>query len=204
MDSIHDESYKGFTIKIYPDDSAENPRQMFDHLGTITMCNIPHRSIDLTEKHAVTLEEPRGTVSDLKPGYFQYRCLRFFNDVALALPLWYSSRGIAADDYPLSSKDNDDPAGFIYVTKTKMREEYGNLAETPEALDQARICLVGEIEELAAYLSGECYGYQITREDIDEGDPIIDSCWGYYGLDDAISAARSMIDDLTTPLAAVA
>lgn len=33
MQAIHEEQYKDYTIKIYPDEMAQNPREMFDYAG---------------------------------------------------------------------------------------------------------------------------------------------------------------------------
>ncbi len=198
MESIHDESYKGYRIDIIPDISANNPRDEFDHLGTITMSDVPRRLIDPTEKDAIRLPEARG----YRRGPVMQRYLRLFCDVAVALPIRYEDHGSNGAKFSTWT-GMDDPDGFIYVTRETMRHEYGTTATTPQALDQARICLAGEVDEYNAWCNGEVYGYQITVEDIDDRDPILDSCWGYYGLDDALSAAREIINDIVKPLEGV-
>lgn len=204
MESIHDESYKGFTIEIYPDQDAQNPREEFSPLGHITMCYTPRGEIDLSDKNAITLEDAhdyrRSIWPGKKPGYFQYRCLTLLNDVAVALPLWHSSVGISADAKPLTYKDNDEPAGFIYLTKEELHNEYG---DGPEAVTMATKYMLAEVKEFSSYLEGDVYGYQITRLDIDDGDPLdIDSCWGFYGFDYCLEEARSAVDSLVKPLEA--
>ena len=61
-----------------------------------------------------------------------------------------------------------------YFTNQEIIDKFG----TPP--DRVRACLLGEVEEFAAYLRGEVYGYQVEDEDGE----IIDSCWGFIGDSD--------------------
>jgi hypothetical protein len=45
------------------------------------------------------------------------------------------------------------------------------------------------VKTYSQFLSGEVYGYIVEM-----GDENVDSCWGFYGLDDTISEAKSVAD----------
>jgi len=47
-----------------------------------------------------------------------------------------------------------------------------------------------EIETYNMYFRGDIYGYRIEDENGDE----VDSCWSYYGTEDAITEAKSTVD----------
>ncbi len=204
-DAIHEESYKGYAIKIYPDDSPPNPREDFDPMGTIAAVSRPYRRSSLSsDKNAITLPDAddyrRGTVAAKSPGVFQHRYLTMFCDIALALPLWYSEHGPSCRVWTGSLDKGDEPDGFIYISNDKLKEEYG---DDPDAIKKATEYLGYEIAEYSAWMNGDVYGYEIERErvlDIDEEDPCDadteDSCWGFYGQDDAISAAKEAVDGI--------
>jgi hypothetical protein len=82
--------------------------------------------------------------------------------------------------------------GFIYVTRETIVREHG--ADTPESRENARACLVSEVETYDQYLRGDVYGYTVE----DEAGNVLDSCWGFYGaeyaMDEARAAAEWMMD----------
>ena len=54
MESVHEEVVGNYKIKIIPDSEPMNPREEFDHLGTM-ICF--HRRYTLGDKHNMSLEE---------------------------------------------------------------------------------------------------------------------------------------------------
>jgi hypothetical protein len=48
----------------------------------------------------------------------------------------------------------------------------------------------GEIEALNTFASGQIYGYTVEDENGEE----VDSCWGFYDIDEAINDAKGYID----------
>jgi hypothetical protein len=92
--------------------------------------------------------------------------------------------------------------GFIICTLDKAKNEYGlkrwsdktkrsdgKVQTMREAVTQL---LEGEIKTFGQYVSGEVYGYSITKDE-----EIIDSCSGFYGYDQAETDAKDIIDHLT-------
>jgi hypothetical protein len=83
--------------------------------------------------------------------------------------------------------------GYIYITKEDIRRNWNIKRITREKLEQAKRILMSEVEVYSAYLSGDVYGYTIISPDGEE----LDSCWGFYNVDDtnyAEEEAKSRID----------
>lgn len=84
--------------------------------------------------------------------------------------------------------------GFIYQTK---QDTLHNLSDATEDnwKDIAMKHMEAEMETYNYYVSGQVYGYVIEDEEGDE----IDSCWGYFGDEDAKSQNlqnRLLVDDI--------
>ena len=162
-DPIHTEEAHGCTIKVFPDEATETPRD-WDNLGTM-ICF--HRRYNLGDKHEMSVEEAQA--------------LSRRKDV-IALPLYlYDHSGLAMSTsnagYPFNCPWDAGCVGFIYVTREKIRKEYDCKRVTKAILEKVIKCLQGEVTCYHQYLSGSVYGYVV--EDA-EGNQV-DSCWGYYG-----------------------
>ena len=75
--------------------------------------------------------------------------------------------------------------GVIVVDKKTAKKEWGE-----DAQERAEKWLDGEIEDLNIWARGEIYGYVVENADGEE----IDSCWGFYDLDECIGEAEGMVD----------
>ncbi len=113
-------------------------------------------------------------------------------------------------------KLNYDCDGFIYATledsiKNWMLPEdstWETMVSYPDGtqktLKQRALDLLEcEIETYKMYLEGDVWGYEIrqlpSEEDEDEDDmEVIESCWGFFGLDYCLSEARSVVDALAS------
>jgi hypothetical protein len=79
--------------------------------------------------------------------------------------------------------------GFAACTPDDIRANWllpPGLPLTPEQVEAARRLLVAEVDEYGLYLSGQVYGYVVRDPAGDE----VESCWGFYGRDAALEAAR--------------
>jgi hypothetical protein len=87
--------------------------------------------------------------------------------------------------------------GYIYVTKENVRKEYGVKRVTRKVLDKVAKLLVAEVQEYDHYLTGNVYGYEITKGERQAG-KVIDSCWGFLGYpeDYVIPEAKAVIDQI--------
>jgi hypothetical protein len=90
-------------------------------------------------------------------------------------------------------------SGWAYITKAGARSHFGvrriTKAVKEKALDLIRSC----VEEYSAYLNGEVFGFIIRDTSTGEA---VDSCWGYYGMDDVKSEAMLALKQMEsiTPL----
>ena len=192
--------YKGCSVEIHIDPEPMDPRKEFDNLGTMVCC---HKRYDLGDKHnykhsdysswkefIVAVEKNEGPI--------------------VWLPIYmYDHSGITINTTGYSHCDSArwdwDQLGFIYITKEKIRKEYGWKVITAKRLEQIKQYLLSEVEIYDQYLTGEVYGYAIKDPTGEE----LHSCWGYFGYDHEKSglmeAAKNEIDyHINNPVTKVA
>ena len=194
MSFIYEEKYEhaGCTIRIIQDPDRPNPRDNYEHMGKMVL--FPnHEYIDRNEydkyvnatDFASTLRSLawHATKSDAMEDEYRvsmehvFRCV---NKHYVIIPVdqdrysGLSSRGVNVGDC------DDHCDGFVLFPVADL---------TKEGIDreQATRNLEGEIEEYAAWATGDCYGYVIEDENGDE----LDSCWGFYGMEYAKEEAES-------------
>jgi len=159
MDTIHTESYKGMTIKIHADELAESPRE-WENFGTMVCF---HRRYDLGDKHSMTVEEAKELVQ---------------REDVISLPLYlYDHSGITMNTTGFSCPWDSGQVGFIYVTKEKVRKEYGKKAVSQKLRAKVLECLRGEVQTYDDFITGNVYGYVVESKDGKH----VDSCWGFFG-----------------------
>ncbi len=179
---IHEEEYRGLTIKIYPDDTSDEGPRDWDNLGTMVCF---HKRYALGDKHKMTIEELQEIV-DRK-------------DI-VALPLYlYDHGGITMNTTGFSCPWDSGQVGYIYVDEAKIRQEY-NLLDPSKKIHKDVIAKVTEIlkqevETYDQYLTGRVYGFVIEDKDGEH----IDSCWGFYGdyEEGALKEAKDIVDHKT-------
>ena len=93
-------------------------------------------------------------------------------------------------------------SGFVYVTKETIRKCYGVDRITKSIIERTKTCIQSELDMLAAWLNGECYGWQIKEYALDDGldweeVDTLDSCWGYSNKEQALD---DMLQLLTATL----
>jgi hypothetical protein len=91
------------------------------------------------------------------------------------LPLYlYDHSGITMNTGGFSCPWDSGQVGWIYADSEAIKGNYGEV--TPETLVKAEKLLNAEVEEYDHYLTGQCYGFKLFKEDSE-----IDSCWGFLG-----------------------
>lgn len=169
LEPVKTYEHAGLTIEICYDESASNPRDEFENMGTIVgWRDRRHRLGD----RQVSLEctDPEDIVGELRD-----------DGARLILPIYYSEHGprcVLSVGGPEDLADLDDSAGLVYVSAEKLRAEYSLKRISARAIRYATTVLHGEIDEYGAYLTGDVFGFVIK-------DPVgehLDSCWGFYGL----------------------
>lgn len=219
MTPIETISYRGYKIEIHQDSDPQNPRDD-DNLGTIVGFARRHHIGDeqpkcspqeflegLARDADSSIEEIEDRVDpinahwygqdsrwkDMANAYLKKRYEQALDDNYVLLPVHMYEHGqIALSTSSFSCPWDSGQVGYIYVSKEKVVEEYGDW--TAETVAQATKCLEGEIETYSQWLNGEVYGYVIEDgegEETEEG-----SCWGFYDMDYCIEGAKSMVDYL--------
>jgi hypothetical protein len=216
--------HRGCTIKVYPDDNAESPRE-WSNVGTMACW---HRRYNLGDVQPS--EDPeaylRGLVSSETSKQIEYleNCTDNKNytsaqwdkvnaaierriaklvaeDLAsnhIILPLYlYDHSGITMSTSSFSCPWDSGQVGIIHCTMKQARKEWDGTDE--EIRKKAIACLVAEVKTYDDHLTGNVYGYVAEDEDGEH----IDSCWGFFPDHDCqyskrndymIGEAKSAID----------
>lgn len=215
-------NYRGYTINIVTDNDPMNPRTEWDNAGV--MCcwhsryNLgdmesngrsgrEHRSYPISKNYSEPIDllyelagvdrseyqdeqyEKTGSYEDMDTADL-YKLIEEKGTIIKSLYL-YDHSGITISTSPFSCGWDSGQVGYIYMTKEKMEEE----GWTKEQADKY---LEGAVETYDNFLTGEVYGYRITKynEEIEDDDDL-DSCWGYYGEPEesgCIDDAKGQID----------
>lgn len=186
---VHEEEYKGYTIKIIADDMAESPRE-WDNLGTM-ICF--HGRYNLGDKH--DFQSPA-----------EFNEFLQHSDV-IALPLYlYDHSGITMNTTGFSCPWDSGQVGYIYITKNRIRQEMSRKRGkkyfpikhvTKNDIKRALERLRSEVKTYDDYITGNVTGY-VIEQDGEE----IESCWGFIGdYDDenygSLLEARSIVNHVT-------
>lgn len=160
-----------YKIKIEQDTDTENPRDF----GTgIMVCF--HGKYDLgNTKH----KEDGSRFDDV------YEAQEFHkNFEGVSLPLFlYDHGSITISTTPFSCPWDSGQVGFIYMPDEMLAAEFDNDKE------KAKQCLLSEVQTYDQYLTGDVWGYIITKDGEE-----IDSCWGWYGRDDVQAEAEAVVE----------
>jgi len=105
----------------------------------------------------------------------------------------------AAHTNPFHCQWDSGRSGWAYMTKAEVRSFFGVRRITKRVKEQALSLMRSCVEEYSAYLNGEVYGFIIRDTSTGEA---VDSCWGYYGMDDVKSEAMLALKQMEsiTPL----
>lgn len=173
---VHEETYRDHRIKILPDPDPENPRD-FDNLGTMVCW---HRRYRLGDRHDhadaadfLCALSGLSSESDLSLNALFARAER----KAVILPLFlYDHSGITINTTGFHCPWDSGQVGYVYVSLAGIRKEYGVKRVTAAQRDKVADVLRQEVATYDHYLTGNCYGFVIEKEDEE-----IDACWGFLG-----------------------
>lgn len=173
-----------YKIEVKPDTDPTNPRG-WDNLGTMVCF---HGRYDLGDKTNYKSTDYYGW-EQLKNGIMKNE------NVGVILPLYlYDHSGITMSTSPFSCPWDSGQVGWIFVSKKKMLEEYGGKRVTKKLIARVTEYLIGEVETFDQYIRGDVYGYCITK--VDNEDEEVDSCWGFYGEEECMMEAESIVNSL--------
>ena len=108
----------------------------------------------------------------------------------VVLPLYlYDHSGITMNTTGFSCQWDSGQVGFIYATAETVRKIYGDKSMTIEEIEAQ---LKAEVATYDQYLTGDVWGFIIEDDDGEH----IDSCWGFFGEDNAKAAATEAMEEL--------
>lgn len=198
----------GNILRVVEDTNPENPREN-DNLGTMICHHGNYRIGDkqiegqLAQLHTIAkdiniLPYIVGLDKEYQYDIEKLECFINAKEGAVVIKLFlYEHSGIRIDMYQSTCRWDSSNAGYIYVSKERIIEEYGDAS--PESVEKAKAVLEAEVETYNKYLAGEVYGFRvIKRQECNLGhihEEILDSCWGFYEFDPKVNGMLDYIDD---------
>ena len=168
-----------YTVSVVRDENPISPRED-DNLGKMVCF---HRSYNLGDKHDYNPDNYDGW-NEMKKDIIKQE------NVEVILPLYlYDHSGITMNTTGFSCPWDSGQVGFIFISKEKVRKEYGVKRISPKLHKRITEYLINEVETYDKYLNGEIYGFKV----IDEYDNVIESCWGFYDEDECLEEGLSMV-----------
>jgi hypothetical protein len=165
-----EETRNGYTLRILTDDDPCSPAE-WDNLGQIAYCSdrytlgTEHVSRDRLDEIAQGVED--GSL--------------------IGLPVYaYIHSGVTISTSPFSCRWDSGQCGFAYCRASDAEDEW--TGDSHFRANALRV-LTGEVETFDQYLQGDVYGYTIT----DAHGDIVDSCWGFYGIECAEEEAQAAL-----------
>ena len=180
----------GFTIEIHYDTDPINPREDYDQLGVLVVPR-GNRYLSGDEKGLEKFMAAVSKLPDAEDDMDLKKALELADksDDIVTLPVYmYAHSGVTINTTGFSCPWDSGQAGFIFTTQERMKELVG--ADEKEFKRRAAEMLKGEVETFDKFITGEIYGFITKDPDGEE----VDSCWGFYGEDDAKQAAEENIE----------
>ncbi len=175
--------YKGYTIRIEQDSNCSDGPRNWSNLG-VMVCF--HKRYALGDKNHGYNFRDYNSYAELK------QAITKKEKPLIILPVYmYDHSGITINTTGFSCPWDSGQIGFIFVSKKKVKEEYTKKRISKQLVERVKTVLINEIEVYDQFLRGDVYGYIIENN----GERI-DSCWGFYGREQAEIEAKSTVDYL--------
>lgn len=187
MEHVTEKRIENYLIRTFYDESPESPRE-WSNLGTMVCF---HKRYGLGDKHEYNSNDYNGW-DEMEKDIIKKE------NVGVILPLYlYDHSGITMNTTGFSCSWDSGQVGFIFISKEKIREEYGIKRITKEWIEKIEGYLKGEVETYDQFLQGDIFGYRVykvTECNLGcEHEEELDSCWGFYGEESCLEEAESMV-----------
>ena len=173
-------------VRIFQDDNPEDPRG-WDNLGTMFFF---HNRYNLGDSHPET-SDSFGGWGEIKDYLVKEKKAEILFPVYM-----YDHSGLRVKIgsfqglLPQGHAEFDSGmVGYIYITKDDIRKGFGVKKVTDKEIKRAEEVLRTEVKIYDQYLSGDVWGYQSYNNKGEE----VDSCWGFYGMDTAITEGSASL-----------
>ena len=178
---VHEEDYRGYRIHLHFDDWPDSPRE-WGNLGTIIY---KHPRYSLGDIQIGGRDSEFATVDDARD---------FINrDDVISLPVYcYEHGAITINTSGYSCPWDSGQCGWIFVTKERLRKEYGVQRISKKIIETALEVMREEIKTFDTYIRGDVLGWEVL--DKEDTDLPLESCWGYYSEEDALTDAHDCVD----------
>ena len=90
------------------------------------------------------------------------------SDIAIAYPINKYEHGSISLSLGCKSGYDNGTVGFIYITKETLCKAYGVKRITKSIIKRAENCIQHELDTLANWLNGDCYGWHIKEYALDD------------------------------------
>ncbi len=173
-------THAGRKVTIYYDTLAESPRT-YENLATLACW---HRRMNLGDEQIEGMPEAE----------LRARVTENGEEIVALLPLHvFEHSGVTMSTGAYGDQWDSGQVGWAYITKSSAEK----MGCVDAKWDAARYCkaIEAEVETYAMFLRGEIYGYEVEGTDGDH----LDSCWGFYGLDDVRQEAKQAAEGCDDP-----
>lgn len=168
---IEQYEYNGHTIEIHHDEDPANPRTEYDTIGKFIFW---HNQFIIGDKHNYTPEE-----------FLEFKEQ---NPNNIYLPVYlYNHSGCTISTTPFHCKWDSGQIGWAYIDYDDAKNEFNG--DINKAISSLRV----EIQEYDDYITGNYYGYKIL-----ENEHLIESCWGFNGIDYCKEQAQEVVNLVTS------
>lgn len=176
--------YKGFVIKVSPEEYAESPRE-WDNLATMVCF---HKRYELGDKHDYRFDDynswselARDIIRREKP--VDIAPLYLYDHSGLRIKIG-SFSGLLPQGH---AEFDSGQVGFIFVPRAKAVKEFGKRVMK----SKVRKIMQGEVQNYDDYISGNVWRYNIMY-----GDDIVGGLGGIFGSENVMKEARSEVDSI--------
>jgi hypothetical protein len=221
------EDYRDYRIAIITDIDSESPRNAYDQFGLLTLPKYNLHEVE--ESKDVISRDINGDPFFTGTSFNEDSKIFLKYNPGVLLPVYmYSHGNDTVRTTPFSCQWDSNLAGYIFMPKSLILEEYYNSKThkkhkifTKKAREWAEQQLLHELKEYDDYITGNVYGYSISKlnpeyipnpKDRSNPDNIcnstcsinefseerIEECWGFYGDPNSfLTQAKEVVDNLT-------
>lgn len=111
----------------------------------------------------------------------------------ICLPVWLYDHGVraykAAQENPFLCSWDSGLFGYIYVSRADARKWYGVKRLTEKNRLRVLEDLKNQVDAYSQWANGETYGWKVEDPDGEW----VESCYGFYDLDDAIKEGKAAL-----------